>query len=292
MNKLEQLSRNDKRNYNRYLKRMTESVKVSTKGFIPMMARNSKKILDVGCGSGVLMYAIANENPTAEITGLDLNADAINKLKEQNAPFELVQGDFMEHNGKYDAVIFSSILHEISSYYLDEALRFSIMPINDAIKKAYTLLEKGGSLIIRDGILTVSNTPIIISFKDVKDSEWLFKFQKDFRGFNKRAELIDKTIKWVEDGKWIIGETFLKEFLCKYTWGPSSYPREIQELFGILTEEAWIEILEHNGFQIETVTKSKEDYEKYLKDKITLTYKDGTPYDYPYMSIILQAKKK
>ena len=62
MNKLEELSNENKDNYERYLKRMTESIKYSTKGLIPVLAQEGKNILDVGCGSGVLMFAMEKEN--------------------------------------------------------------------------------------------------------------------------------------------------------------------------------------------------------------------------------------
>ena len=57
MNQLEKLSSSNQENYQRYLKRMTESIRNSTKGFLPIMARQGMNILDVGCGSGVLLYA-------------------------------------------------------------------------------------------------------------------------------------------------------------------------------------------------------------------------------------------
>ena len=82
MNKLEELSKENQENYQLYLKRMTESMKYSTKGLIPLLTKNSKNILDVGCGSGVMLKALEMENPNATLTGLDLNIDAINSLKE------------------------------------------------------------------------------------------------------------------------------------------------------------------------------------------------------------------
>ena len=84
----------------------------------------------------------------------------------------------------------------------------------------------------------------------------------------------------------------MKEFLCTYTWGPESYEREICERFGILTERGWVQALGKNGFSVETVTKSKEEYEKFLSDRVVITNADGTPYEYPYMTVILKAVKR
>ena len=293
MNKLEELSNKNKENYQRYLKRMTESMKCSTKGLIPSLAKDSNNILDVGCGSGVMLKALEEENPKAILTGLDLNVDAIKSL-EANSNWKLYHMDFMDlKDVKFDAIIFSSILHEISSYNSDLNKRFTEIPILEAFKKSNELLEDNGSVIVRDGLLSSKedrNNKRIITFTNPNESIWLYKFQNDFRGFDNLD--IDTKILQIEDNKYLVSEGFLKEFLCTYTWGPESYPREINERFGILTKEEWITLLEETGFTIEEIIESKEEYEKYLSSKITITNEDGSSYEYPNMSIIVKAQKQ
>ena len=292
MNKLEELSNENKDNYERYLKRMTESIKYSTKGLIPVLAQEGKNILDVGCGSGVLMFAMEKENSKSKITGIDMNIDAINKLKKLNNHWTLYHADFMKMNScKFDTIIFSSILHEISSYHSDKNKRFTEIPIYEAFQKSNKLLEDDGVIILRDGILTSlekQNKKLRISFKNPSDSIWLYKFQKDFRGFDKLN--INKDIIVVGNNKYVVSECFLKEFLCTYTWGPESYNREINERFGILTKMEWQRLLRETGFKIETIIESREEYEKYLLDRITIM--DGINYyEYPNMTITIKARK-
>ena len=293
MNKLEELSNNNKENYQRYLKRMTESMKYSTKGLIPLLAKNSNNILDVGCGSGVMLKALEEENPKATLTGLDLNIDAIKSL-EANSNWKLYHMDFMDlKDVKFDTIIFSSILHEISSYNSDLNKRFTEAPIKEAFIKSNELLEDNGSVIIRDGLLSSKedrNNKRIITFINPNESIWLYKFQNDFRGFDKLD--IDTKILEIEDNKYLVSEGFLKEFLCTYTWGEESYPREINERFGILTKEEWLNLLKETGFKIETIIESKEEYEKYLSSKINIINEDGSLYEYPNMSIIVKAQKQ
>ena len=293
MNKLEELSKNNKKNYQRYLKRMTESMKYSTKGLIPLLAKNSNNILDVGCGSGVMLKALEEENPKAKLTGLDLNIDAIKSL-EANSNWKLYHMDFMDlKDVKFDTIIFSSILHEISSYNSDLNKRFTEIPIKEAFIKSNELLEDNGSVIVRDGLLSSKedrNNKRIITFTDKNESKWLYKFKEDFRGFDKLD--IDTEIIQIEDNKYVVSEGFLKEFLCTYTWGEESYPREINERFGILTKDEWLSLLKETGFKIETVIESKEEYEKYLSSKITITDEIGGSYEYPNMSIIVKAVKQ
>ena len=293
MNKLEELSNNNKENYQRYLKRMTESMKYSTKGLIPLLAKNSNNILDVGCGSGVMLKALEEENPKATLTGLDLNIDAIKSL-EANSNWKLYHMDFMDlKDVKFDTIIFSSILHEISSYNSDLNKRFTEIPIKEAFIKSNELLEDNGSVIIRDGLLSSKedrNNKRIITFTNPNESIWLYKFQNDFRGFDKLD--IDTKILEIEDNKYLVSEGFLKEFLCTYTWGEESYPREINERFGILTKKEWLNLLKETGFKIETIIESKEEYEKYLSSKINIINADGSLYEYPNMSIIVKAQKQ
>ena len=292
-NKLEKLSKNNQEHYQLYLKRMTDSLSHSTKGLIPVLALTGKNILDVGCGSGVVMKAISNENPKAKITGLDLNIDAINKLKQLNENWNLIHMDFMElNNVKFDTIIFSSILHEISSYNNDSDKRFTEVPIKEAFIKSNELLKNNGVIILRDGILTddsKKDNKLIVSFTNPKDGNWLYRFKNDFRGFDKLD--FNTEIEKLDNNKYLVREGFLKEFLCTYTWGEESYPREINERFGILTKDDWIRLLKETGFDIETLLESKEEYEKFLSKKISIKTELGNDYEYPNMSILIKAKK-
>ena len=286
MNKLEELANNNKENYERYLKRMTDSMKCSTKGLIPFLASNGKNILDVGCGSGVMLSALENENNKSKLTGID--------LKELKKDWKLFCIDFMKlHNVSFDTIIFSSILHEISSYNNDPNKRFTSEPINEALNKSNQLLTDDGIVIIRDGLLmdeaNIYNQ-LIISFTNPNDASLLYRFQKEFRGFDKLE--IDNRIIRVNENQYVVAERFLKEFLCTYTWGEESFNREINERFGILTEDEWINLLNQNGFSIEFKGLSCEEYEKYLKKKINITDLYGNKYEYPYMSILIKARKK
>ena len=219
MNQLEELSRKNRENYRRYLDRMTESMKYSTKGLIPLLAKNSKNILDVGCGSGVMLRALENENPKARLTGLDLNIDSLRKLRKNNCNWKLYHMDFMDlNNVKFDTIIFSSILHEISSYNSDINKRFTGKPIKDALIKSNQLLEPNGILIVRDGLLSSvkkRDNKLIVTFSNINDDIWLYRFQKDFKGF---ANLdIDTNIIKLENNKYLVSEGFLKEVerLCR-----------------------------------------------------------------------------
>ena len=295
MNELERLSIEHRENYLRYLQRMTDSMKTSTKNLLPILVAGAKSVLDVGCGSGVLMDAIEQINPKIRIAGIDINKEAIDKLNERGKNWKLYHMDLKDFSeGKFDAVVFSSVLHEISSYDPDDSKRFTEIPIIEAFNKTRDILEENGSIILRDGILVDKedlNKEVIITFKDPSDVIWLYKFRNDFRGFDNLPE-VNKEITKVGENTFIVHLAFLKEFLCTFTWGKSSFPREVQERFGILDKETWIESLEQCGYEIEFVKEAQEEYEKYLSPKVELKNLDGSKFVYPMMTIIIKARKK
>ncbi len=293
MNYIEELNSKDNNNYLRYLKRMTDSMKVSTKGLIPFLTKDDKRILDVGCGSGFMLEALEMSNPKAELTGVDLNLEAIRRLELLNKPWKLYHSDYLDFKGHdYDSVIFSSILHEISSYNSDLDKRFTSEPIRESIVKTNEILRDGGSIIIRDGLMVPNrdlNNQVLLSFNDPKEAEWLYRFQKEFRGFDKTDVNCDILNSY--QNEYLVSEAFLKEFLYTYTWGPESYHREINERFGILERNEWIRLLEENGFMIDNVIESSEEYEKHLRDKVAITNIFGDKYIYPSMTILIKANK-
>ena len=104
--------------------------------WIKKNCENKKKILDVGCGDGRLIFKLVNDQN--ELTGIDLNKDSIttanNNNKYSNIKFH--EGDFLKYNfkEKYDAIIFVASIHHLN--------------MREALIKAKELLNKNGLIII------------------------------------------------------------------------------------------------------------------------------------------------
>lgn len=231
-------------NYDQYMERMTNSAEKTTKGLIPEFAIG--RVLDVGCGSGVLLKQIPNAK------GIDLNPDAIDFCKKQNLNVECVS--LHDVKGTFDTIIFSSVLHEFSSYA--EEYRYSRIPIENALKDAFDHLEIGGRIIIRDGA-SMSDDPITVIAKNYDVVKAVLKYKKE-------NPVYTNVNVWTS-GKYITAPgNFLKEFMFTYTWGPESYPREVQEKYGILSTQSWKEVVKHCGFKIELSRSQPEEYVEYL----------------------------
>lgn len=267
MNELERNSGANRSNYKRYLKRMTESVYHSSKELLPEFARGCSRILDVGCGSGVLL-AILSEITEAELVGIDINGDAVaacNKTLERcratvsRASLEEISEKILSGEMEpFDCVIFSSVLHEFSSYCENYEERFTERPIASALLAANSVLSSGGTVIIRDG-LKGDDTKVSFCFCDQADTLFAVKFNDEYHRKN-TLEIHENMV----CGEW----KYIKEFLCTYTWGEESWKREIREQYGILTKEEWINTIEKSGLKIQEIRTFAEEYSQYLDGKI------------------------
>lgn len=101
--------------------------------FIKNNIKDSKSILDVGCGKGYLDFYLYNDS--INITGIDLNID-IDYDKDKYKNINFIESDFMKYdfNNKFDIIIFVSSIHHLN--------------MKKALKKAKKLLNKDGKIII------------------------------------------------------------------------------------------------------------------------------------------------
>lgn len=236
-------------NYDVYLQRMDLSAERSSKGLIPRLAIG--RTLDIRCGSGVLLRNLENAK------GIDLNPKAVEECRGQGLDVECIS--LADLDERFDTVIFSSVLHEFSSY-ADHG-RFTEGPILEALSQAYDKLNPGGRLIIRDGI-EGSAKRVIVTALNFDVSSAFVKYMEEnpvyhdpysiLPAFGQPHEYIDAP------------ERVLKEFMFTYTWGKESYPREVNEKYGILTVNKWRSVVERSGFKIEALNTYPEEYKKYL----------------------------
>lgn len=285
MNTLERLAAQNQDNYLQYLDRMSESCATTSKHLIPFYTIGCNTILDVGCADGTLMKNIKEVNPFARVIGIDLNQTAVDKaaaagLEVYHMSLEEVQEKL---NMTFDCIIFSSVLHEISSYAEEKA--FTATPIYEAIQIAYSLLKTKGYIIIRDGLQTDFDE-VKLQFDYFKDVEWFEKFIKESSiPYIKNEDFyVDE-----KEGYVLCSYSTAQDFLAVWTWGKDSWHREIKEKFCILPEEAWHFVLFQTHFDTIAFFKSKESYPKYLNHKVKIL-RNGTEI-FPYMTCTIIAQK-
>lgn len=258
-----------------YVKRMTAAVDNTTKHDIVKQAYGT--ILDVGCADGTLLTKLKEKNSESELWGIEPNRDfyKICKGKGLNVINSTIEDIDIYTLPKFDTIIFSSVLHEISSY--SDVYTFTVKPIKNALNIAYTLLKSGGQILIRDGVGTDDTSKLLFSFNDCKDSKFVYKFNAEFVGrdyLTSKYNDSNKVISTISSNEFLTSVNVAKEFFFTYTWGETSWPREKQEIYGILSLQEWNDLLDylHDTLHLRVEFKHthSEEYAKYVGKKIKI----------------------
>lgn len=114
--------------------------------FAEMLPRKCRNILDLGCGTGLELDMIWQNDPDIEVTGVDLCQGMLDKLVEKHSDkcFTAVCQDYFQYDfgsEKWDAVISFESLH----HFLPE-------PKSGLYQKIFRGLKEGGILLLGDYI--------------------------------------------------------------------------------------------------------------------------------------------
>lgn len=107
--------------------------------------KNTKKILDLGAGTGLELIHVFELFPNVEVTVIDISENMLEELKKRSFVDRVttICGDFfeVEFGDNYDAVISTSALHH---FKLEEKIKL--------YKKVYDCLKENGQFINCDKI--------------------------------------------------------------------------------------------------------------------------------------------
>ena len=254
-------------NCEKYYDRMTNSASKSTKGLIPSLVRGDK-VLDVGCGSGVMLEMLRDKGINAK--GIDNNKCAIDTCRSKGFDAELCDLAKLDIEEKFDTIIFSSVLHEIGSYSGENP--FSTYVIRNVLEIAKRHLSDNGIIIIRDGL---EADPI---FNDEIRVKMTHKAADKFEEFLRvhppiKYKVWRYNVRKEESYSVIKTEPrILKEFIFTYTWGDGSWYRESLEKFGYMNKSEWLHLMRCLDMRISFVSTSSEEYIKYASKFLTLNH--------------------
>jgi ubiquinone/menaquinone biosynthesis C-methylase UbiE len=258
----------------RYLMDGLERSKFEKARIIPLIDHDSKNILEIGCGNGVVLSLLASNFSSSHIIGLDMDpvmceASRARKLKNVS----VIQGSATEiplEDHSVDTVVFCSTLHEVYSHGGYECLV-------ETLKNAYRVLIPGGNIIIRDSLKPPSGQ-VSISFKN----DWV---RKRFVRFLNEYEQCDSGMVSSSKESMTVDMPYCFEYLTKYFY-EVGWEKELTEVYGYFTKEDFITELHRVGFNIE--------YEqayllKFLQDKWSSHFTLDRPW--PLSTIIIKAGK-
>ncbi|MEZ4460139.1 MAG: methyltransferase [bacterium] len=214
-------------------------------------------IVEIGPGGGVVLDLLEMRFPDSDIVGVDVSKLVVESLRlrgeAEKCGWRVIEADAFDlpkhlPPNSVNTVILCSVLHEIYSYVereIDGVMRrFRLESVRDLLRACYATLAPGGRIVIRDGIMPVDDARII-EFIDPDGPEFFRLFQDQFEGRPICGE-------WLDEKRVRLGAADAMEFLYCYTWGPSSFPYEVREQYGVLPYEdylstilAWLSDGEH-----------------------------------------------
>lgn len=116
------------------------------------------RIADAGCGTGIISLMMAQRNPLAEITGIEIDSDAAAEavenveLSEFASRIEIMNKDFLEFEAKnaFDLIVCNPPFFTESTKSPDEARAAArtegSLSVKTFIEKSATMLAENGSI--------------------------------------------------------------------------------------------------------------------------------------------------
>lgn len=129
-----------------------------------LQINRSLRILDIGCGDGYILKYISShlKNIKIEFYGLDRNAEVLSHAEKNVHNNNMHQFFFIEKEiaddlwtndlGKFDVVFCVNVFHEVYSSLLFQKTPFLNKVFYHSINQIFTLVDKGGFLLLFDGI--------------------------------------------------------------------------------------------------------------------------------------------
>ncbi|KAE9970591.1 hypothetical protein EG327_010226 [Venturia inaequalis] len=142
----------------------------------PLFTSSIHRILDVGCGPGVVTREFSSRFPKAKIVGIDINLLPIlqqEREKEDTGKMSFIEGDIMDLANKHEELGKQSFDYVFSRY-----LVYALTCWPEYIKKTWDLLKPGAWVEIQDGMLTTMSAQT----KNAANLEWEAKLHQADRG--------------------------------------------------------------------------------------------------------------
>ncbi|MFS0885248.1 methyltransferase domain-containing protein [Aeromicrobium sp. 179-A 4D2 NHS] len=262
---------------------------------------HGSRVLDVGAGGGE--FAELERINGKQVTAVDGSWVALDHIRENFPLVDRVHEyahslhyEFKED--EFDTVVCSALMHEVYSYGTEASPPYSLHAVDEVLESIWTVTKTEGTLLIRDGVMPREwDKPVRIETAPGATSDVLAFFlwyaqQAPF--FNTSGDPRTVHLRIGDDGRSLEGNlASAMEFLYTYTWGWEPSERETRELYGILTLDDWIDLLDNHGFTTRYSTEYVQPgYVEYLSTRVRIVDEQGAPVQWPSTNMILSAWKR
>jgi SAM-dependent methyltransferase/nicotinamide mononucleotide adenylyltransferase len=242
-------------------------------------------IVDKGCGTGKLLVELSRRFPAARLVGVDLSREFLRRSDENTyagGEVELILGDAAEAqlpDGSADAILFSSIMHEVYSYAGYDRGR-----IRQALAAAARELRPGGRILVRDGI-SPGPRPVELTLLDDATADRFDRFAREFK-HGQGAACTPSGPRTVR-----LSAHLANEFLCKKDY-VANWALEIHEEYGAFTLDEWRAAMHDAGL---VVCEQRAYVNEWIRlnryrDHVAVTELDGTSF-WPATNAVVVAQK-
>lgn len=293
--------------------KLSENIKFFLNGIDNIDTDNKRagmpiKIADIGCCDGALCRTLREYLPSnTKYFGLDLSEDMLisakakDKVSKYQSTYTLGNAfDLPYKDNKMDAILLSSVMHEIYSYANEDCNEpsYSKDSIFHFMQQAYDSLKSGGVLIIKDPATAASNKneEIVISnanktdgvYQPIEDEEELKKaditklctYDKLKRFCMDFYPAHNKTY-FNENDECVMPRWLVTEFVRHRKWlaTPENWDYEIKERYGTMSPDEIADFANKIGFEVikaENISIPDENNIYAIKDgEFTLKDKKG-----------------
>lgn len=286
----------------RYFQRMASSVgdKAQLVNYLPPVVDfdNPPSVADIGAGGGEFSFMLTQMG--YKVTAVDVSSDALALIEKNYPEVDTVEtlANHLDDLGSelFDAVVCSSVLHEVYSYGDDYHKAGHLSSLERAFKAVRSVLKPQGVLLIRDGVkpadwavegvLTLNSS---LDRQVVDDYLRQCPFSNE-EAYGNQGSMIK--LSPIGNNSWAGNLQSIMEFSYTYTWGVESYPREAKELYGVMTLNEYANFIEKTGFEVlESFSYLQPGYPEHLANKLEVTV-EGSPIEWFDSNAIWVAQKK
>lgn len=214
-------------------------------------------VLEVGAGGGELTETLSHMGAT--VTVIDNHTDSVRRLHQKfmsNLNVTVWEWDALNVrnlHGTYDAVICSSVIHEIFSYGGGDFPPRHADTVPSFFNQLSHLLREGSLLLIRDGIKPADSEVMNCAHLSTPKAASLLSQYMALTPY-----VVDNRLRFnvVSDGNcgvFVSGtRQSLMEAIYTITWGGVGLERESQELYGVYSLNEYCALLQAHSFRVNT----------------------------------------